>query len=97
MENNYSKSELMKKIQQLAFVKTELELFLDTHPGCKVAFENYQDTLEALSSAREEYANRYAPITADESHEKWTWVEGAWPWHAEFPDGNGEWKKGGKM
>ena len=34
-----TKSELMRKIQQLAFVKHEAQLFLDTHPNSTVALE----------------------------------------------------------
>ena len=85
MGNRNSKEELMKKIQQLAFVKTELELFLDTHPNSEVALENYADLVEELNEAREEYAQMYGPISADESHGGWTWVEGSWPWHGDFP------------
>ncbi len=90
MENNMSKSALMKKIQQLAFVKTELELFLDTHPECGVAMQNFEDTVSALDELYMQYAEKYGPIKSSDSHDSWTWVEGSWPWHGDFPEGNGE-------
>ena len=86
----------MKKIQELAFVKTELELFLDTHPDCKVALENYTDTVDALVKAREQYAASYGPVGAHECRESWSWVEGSWPWDADFPGAASVGRKGGK-
>ena len=43
-----NREELLRKIQELSFVKCELELFLDTHPQCTVALDNYTDTVNAL-------------------------------------------------
>ncbi len=80
----------MNKIQQLAFVKTELELFLDTHPSCEVAMENYEDAVEALEALCEQYASVYGPIKASDCRGGWSWVEGSWPWHGDFPEGDGE-------
>ena len=87
--------ELIKKIQELSFVKCELELFLDTHKDSRVALENYNDAVEALKSLRERYAAEYGPITACESGEdSWRWTDGPWPWATEFPHNEGKWKNG---
>ena len=77
-----SAREAMKKVQQLAFMKTETELFLDTHPDCRQALEYYHKILGELEAAKMEYVAKYGPITADESStERWNWVESPWPWH----------------
>ena len=74
--------EAMKRVQQLAFMKTETELFLDTHPTCRQALDYYHRILAELDAAEMEYVSRYGPITAAESStESWNWVESPWPWH----------------
>lgn len=76
-----SKTELMRKIQELSFAKVETELFLDTHPECRSALEYYQKTVDALEDAMEEYQNTYGPIVAaSQNGTGWSWVDGPWPW-----------------
>ena len=77
-----NKEELFLKIQQLGFAKAETELFLDTHPTCKRALDHFHRIVRELDTAMTEYQNKYGALTTDGvmSNEKWTWVEGAWPW-----------------
>ena len=42
--------ELMRKIAALGFVKTELELYLDTHPTCQAALDMYHKTVDELKA-----------------------------------------------
>ena len=85
--NKNDRDSLMTKIQKLAFAKTETELFLDTHPDCMRALDYYHKLVDELDAAREEYANMYGPITAGESMgDRWTWIEGTWPWQSGFPE-----------
>lgn len=92
--NNMTQAALMDKIQKLSFAQTETGLFLNTHPDCTRALDYYHKLTDELNAAREEYANTYGPIIASESMgDRWTWIEGAWPWHNGFPE-NGA--KGGK-
>jgi spore coat protein JB len=91
-----TKSELMRKIQQLAFVKHEAQLFLDTHPNSTVALEFFNKSKEALELAVTEYQNKYGAIVSDGgANGKWTWIDGKWPWQADFEDDDDgkEWKK----
>ena len=77
-------SELREKIRELGFVKVELELYLDTHPTCKVALDYYYKTVDALASLMEEYhAKGGNPLVASGSvdTESWSWVNMPWPWH----------------
>ena len=76
-----SKNELMRKIQELSFAKVETELFLDTHPECKLALEYYQKTVDELDNAMEEYQNAYGPIVASaQMGNRWSWCDTPWPW-----------------
>ena len=74
---------LAEQIRALCFVKTELELYLDTHPGCRTALDYYYQTVEELKRLTEEYENTVGPLTAmgNVSTDQWHWVDGPWPWH----------------
>ena len=82
-----TKSELMRKIQSLAFVKTETELYLDTHPDSEMALSYYRDILSKLDEAMTEYQNKYGPLFAEGViGNRWTWVDTPWPWQLEGED-----------
>lgn len=85
--------ELMRKISALGFTKGELELYLDTHPTCKMALDMYHKTVDELKILTETYKNLYGPITAADSvnTESWSWVDMPWPWQR----GNGAVDNGG--
>ena len=73
---------LAEQIRALCFVKTELELYLDTHPRCRTALDYYYKTVEELKRLTEQYENTTGPLTAagNVSTEQWNWVDGPWPW-----------------
>ncbi len=80
--DNLDKETLLKKIQELRFVKVELELYLDTHPNCRVALDYYYQTLDALRDLYERYSAFGAPLFASEVQgDTWSWVDKPWPWH----------------
>ena len=76
---------LLEKIQKLSFVKCELELYLDTHPDCKVALDYYGQTVDALTQLMNKYQASGKPIVAQGSIEtkRWSWVAEPWPWQTE--------------
>lgn len=75
------KAELMKKIQALSFAKTETELYLDGHPATESALAYYKELIMRLAALCEEYEAKYGPITAaGVVGDRWSWVDGAWPW-----------------
>ena len=81
--NGNARNDAMKRVQKLAFMKTETELFLDTHPDCRQALDFYHRILEELEEARVAYRSAHGPITADESStERWNWVDTPWPWQS---------------
>ena len=76
------KGELPEQIRALSFVKEELELYLDTHPGCHTALDYYHQTMRELKRLTEEYENTVGPLSTAGvvSTDYWTWVGGPWPW-----------------
>ena len=79
--NAMTKDALLRKIQELSFAKVECELFLDTHPDCRQALDYYHRLIDELGAYVMEYENAYGPLTAAASiGDKWTWVDGPWPW-----------------
>ncbi|MBQ8879567.1 MAG: spore coat protein CotJB [Clostridia bacterium] len=90
--DNLDKDALFTKIQELRFVKAELELYLDTHPGCRVALDYYYQTIDALRDLYERYSAYGAPLFASEVQgDTWSWVDNPWPWHRHGGiDGRGE-------
>ena len=84
MNNSQTKSELLRKVQALSFAKVETELYLDTHPDSQQALNYYKKILEELDAAMTEYQNKYGPLFAEGVvGDRWTWVDGAWPWQLE--------------
>ena len=68
-------------IRELSFVKTELELYLDTHPRCRTALDYYYQTVEELKRLTEQYENTTGPLTAmGNTGDSWQWINGPWPW-----------------
>ena len=85
--DNQTKASLMKKVQQLSFAKLETELYLDTHPESREALNYYKDILGRLDEAMTEYQNKYGPLFAEGVvGDRWTWVEGQWPWQLTTED-----------
>ena len=88
------KAALLEKIREMSFVKTELELYLDTHPGCGVALDYYYRTIDALREARSKYSTFGSPLFASEVEgDSWSWVNSPWPWDRVLDEKNGKWEK----
>ncbi len=75
---------MLKKIGTLKFAVTDIDLFLDTHPGDSQTLkmrEEYQRQLEPLVKQFEE---KYGPLTKCENDANtWAWVKDPWPWDTE--------------
>ena len=85
--NSTSNTELLRKIQALAFAKVETELYLDSHPECAVALDYYKNLIRDYTNLVNQYENTHGPIRQENvSDESWTWVNSPWPWQLE---GNG--------
>ena len=81
---NTNSGELLKKIQELCFAKTETGLYLNAYPECVAALEYYKLVCEELEKLVVEYENTQGPLTmGGVNAEEWTWTKGIWPWQLE--------------
>jgi hypothetical protein len=86
-EGGRTNEALLGKIQELAFAKTETELYLDGHPGCVAALEYYKQIVEELRGLMDEYEGTVGTIRAEnEMGGTWSWVNKPWPWQIGMED-----------
>lgn len=73
---------LMKQIMAFSFAAYDWNLYLDTHPCDKFAIKMFQSMTEKANSLKNEYIEKYGPITAADvkSEDEWTWIYNPWPW-----------------
>lgn len=76
------REKLLIKIQMCDFAMLEANLFLDTHKNSKDAMEYFNKHKEHSNKYREEYTQKYGPLTVreDTSTDVWEWVNSNWPW-----------------
>lgn len=73
---------LFKAIQMYDFALDELNLYLDTHPGCTEAVKYFRQYQMMADKCREEYEGKYGSLTAYSTNidKGWDWVNAPWPW-----------------
>jgi spore coat protein JB len=74
---------LVSRIHALDFAILELGLFLDTNPCDEQALckrREYLDTRNALIAAYEEQFGPYVVNSKQVKGDRWSWVDGPWPW-----------------
>lgn len=77
------KAEMLKKLQSLAFVKTECELYLDAYPECMAALDHYKSIVKEYRDLATKYENEYGPIRQENTYgDSWSWVKTPWPWQS---------------
>lgn len=76
------KQKLMRKIQQNTFALVEANLYLDSHPTCKMGLEYFRKHKEEQERLEKEFNEKYGPLTANQSEgtKKWEWVISPFPW-----------------
>ena len=80
-----NKEALMRKLQALAFAKTEAELYLDCYPDNAAALDYYKKLIAELEAVTLEYEDKYGPIRAGGGPlNGWDWIKGPWPWYPDF-------------
>ncbi|MCX7715172.1 MAG: spore coat protein CotJB [Clostridia bacterium] len=79
------KAALMNKLQSYSFAAFDMQLYLDTHPYDKKAFEMFKSLVEKCREIAAQYEKRFGPLTAFASanFELYRWLEGPWPWEKE--------------
>lgn len=83
-----SKEMMLKELMAYDFAIVDLNLYLDTHPLDKKAVDLINKYVKTSAELREKYVALYGPLTTMLCQSKfpWQWVEGTWPWEANFMD-----------
>lgn len=75
---------LLKKIGTCKFAVTDIDLFLDTHPGDTGMLKKREEYLNEMRPLIESFEQRFGPLTKDENAKNtWAWVKDPWPWDME--------------
>lgn len=78
-----NKNELFNCIQIYQFCAVDLNLFLDTHPDDKDAYEDYCRVSAKLDELYDEYEKKYGPLRSFGmafSEDPNAYINCAWPW-----------------
>ena len=75
---------LLKKIGAGKFAVTDIDLFLDTHPGDTEMLKKREEYMTQLQPLVRQYEEKYGPLTKkDGGINTWSWVKDPWPWDQE--------------
>ena len=85
VNNDSSRRELLKKVQEADFFALDLQLYLNTHPNCARALALYQEAVQKAKELRKEFEKTYGPLTATSTPAKlpWQWSRNPWTWEIE--------------
>ncbi len=76
----YTKTEMLRKIQEYTFAVQELALYLDTHPEDQKAICLHREYSKKLKDLTDKYQKIYGPLNINCPCNKWRWLEEPWPW-----------------
>lgn len=76
------RQKLMRKLMACKFALVEANLYLDSHPTCKMGLAYFEKHKAEYEKVEAEYVEKYGPITAVQSNndKKWEWVKTPFPW-----------------
>ena len=79
------KNTLLHRIQAEDFAIYEAALYLDAHPRNKKALCFYAEHQKISKMLKEEYNQKYGPLTIYDNCDpnEWKWVDTPWPWEKE--------------
>ncbi len=71
---------LLRRLSSYDFAVTELHIYLDTHPDDTSASKALADYENKGRQLREEYEEKFGPLTPMETGNRWAWIADPWPW-----------------
>lgn len=76
------RGQLLSEVMMYDFNAHEMNLYLDTHPCDKEAFETFLKLQKKADQARCLYEQNFGALTVSHLNESqgYTWVCGPWPW-----------------
>lgn len=80
-----SKKELFNDINEISFMLDDITLYLNTHPNCPHALNEYQKYKNLRKEALMKYTELYGPLCRYDVNVSnyWSWVNKPWPWEKE--------------
>ncbi|MBR1863685.1 MAG: spore coat protein CotJB [Ruminococcus sp.] len=76
------KQTLLRKLQSCGFALLEANLYLDSHPTCRMGLEYFRKHKQRYEELEKEYTDKFGPLRAIDSPgtDKWEWVTSPFPW-----------------
>ena len=76
---------LLKELDEVSFAINDLTLFLDTHPDCREAIEEFHRLSPRRKELMQQYAETFEPLTVDcagalPAAGTFSWADGPAPW-----------------
>ena len=73
---------LLLNINQLSFLRHELNLLLDIYPNNNEAIDIFNKYYDSLKEEIEKYERRYGPLCIDYNNQSdiFSWENTNWPW-----------------
>ncbi len=71
---------MLSRLTSIEFASHELHIYLDTHPDDKSAGDAVQKYDRQAALLREEFENKFGPLTAGDDGNRWAWIADPWPW-----------------
>lgn len=81
------KKELLLNIMKNDFMLVDLQLYLDNHPNCTAALEDFNQFSQISIELKEQYHQLYGPLMNFgymDSEFPWQWIEEPWPWEKNY-------------
>ncbi len=81
---------LLWEIHKTDFLINDLQLYLDNHPNCEAALEDFNRLSDLSMELKEEFHHLYGPIINNgyqTSELPWQWTDDPWPWQRSFMSG----------
>ena len=80
-----NRDNLMRQLQEVSFALVDTNLFLDSHPDCKLALDFFREMQTKYAQLPADYEIEYGPLTAFDTNTEhgWEWIDHPWPWELE--------------
>lgn len=81
------KKELLLEIMKNDFILVDLQLYLDNHPNCSAALEDFNQFSRISMELKEQYHRMYGPLINFgymDSEIPWQWIDEPWPWEKNY-------------
>lgn len=76
---------LLCNLQSYNFAAYDMLLYLDTHPDDKKAFRLFKELVAKTKEIKNEYQEKYGPLSAyaTADSDTFNWLDSPWPWEKE--------------